>query len=151
MFESLPNYPDPGRYWAMVERHKLTQFFSAPTAYRMLMQYDNSWLDKYDLSSLKYIMVAGENCNEAAWKWLHETVGRGKCKVVDCWWQTETGALMMSPTPSPIDEEPTPSTCTRGFYGIDPVLIDEHGAEISGNEQKVNFLDRTQTFFKIKM
>ena len=116
LFESLPNYPDPGRYWAMVERHKLTQFFSAPTAYRMLMQFDNSWVEKYDLSSLKYIMVAGENCNEAAWKWLHEVIGREKCKVVDCWWQTETGALMMSPTPSPIDEDPTPSTCTRkGF------------------------------------
>ena len=93
LFESLPNFPDPGRYWAMVERHKLTQFFSAPTAYssgfkfysrqsdqstklnpnlRMLMQFDNSWVEKYDLSSLKYIMVAGENCNEAAWQWLYE-------------------------------------------------------------------------------
>ena len=104
------------------------------------MQYDNSWLEKYDLSSLKYIMVAGENCNEAAWNWLHEVVGNEKCKVVDCWWQTETGALMMSPTPSPIDEEPTPSTCTRGFYGIDPVLVDEQGVEIFGNEQKVFIL-----------
>ena len=82
-----------GRYWAMVERHRLTQFFSAPTAYRMLMQFDNSWVEKYDLSSLKYIMVAGENCNEAAWKWLYEVVGQKRCKVVDCWWQTETGRL----------------------------------------------------------
>ena len=77
------------------------------------MQYDNSWVEKYDRSSLKYIMVAGENCNVAAWRWLHDVVGNGKCKVVDCWWQTETGACMLSPTPSPTDETPLPSLCTR--------------------------------------
>ena len=89
------------------------------------MQHDRSWVDKYDLSSLKYIMVAGENCNIAAWKWLRDVVGKNKARVVDCWWQTETGAVMMSPTPCPTDESSVPSTCTRGFYGIDPVLLDD--------------------------
>ena len=92
---------------------------------RMLMQHDRSWVDKYDLSSLKYIMVAGENCNIAAWKWLRDVVGKNQARVVDCWWQTETGAVMMSPTPCPRDESSVPSTCTRGFYGIDPVLLDD--------------------------
>ena len=89
------------------------------------MQHDRSWVDKYDLSSLKYIMVAGENCNIAAWKWLRDVVGKNQARVVDCWWQTETGAVMMSPTPCPTDESSVPSTCTRGFYGIDPVLLDD--------------------------
>ena len=91
----------------------------------MLMQHDRSWVDKYDLSSLKYVMVAGENCNIAAWKWLRDVVGKNQARVVDCWWQTETGAVMMSPTPCPTDESSVPSTCTRGFYGIDPVLVDD--------------------------
>ena len=92
---------------------------------RMLMQHDRSWVDKCDLSSLKYIMVAGENCNIAAWKWLRDVVGKNQARVVDCWWQTETGAVMMSPTPCPTDESSVPSSCTRGFYGIDPVLLDD--------------------------
>ena len=70
-------------------------------------------------------MVAGENCNIAAWKWLRDVVGKNQARVVDCWWQTETGAVMMSPTPCPRDESSVPSTCTRGFYGIDPVLLDD--------------------------
>lgn len=108
----------------------------------MLMQYDNSWVEKYDRSSLKYIMTAGENCNIAAWNWLHDVVGDGNCTVVDCWWQTETGALMLSPTPSPSDESPLPSLCTRGFYGIDPVLLDEDGTEITTKPTKGNLCIR---------
>ena len=136
LFESLPTFPDPGRYWSMVEKYKINQFFSAPTAYRMLMQSGNEWVEKYDRSSLKTIMVAGEMCNEAAWWWLHDVVGEGKATVIDCWWQTETGNCMLTPSPGPVGEILAPSKCTRGFYGVDPVLVDEQGREISANEKK---------------
>ena len=136
LFESLPNFPDPGRYWSMVERHQISQFFSAPTAYRMLMQSGNEWVQKYDRSSLKTIMVAGEMCNDETWWWLNDVVGEGKATVIDCWWQTETGNCMLSPSPGPEGQILAPSKCTRGFYGVEPVLLDEQGQEITCNEQK---------------
>jgi acetyl-CoA synthetase len=98
LFESTPLYPDPGRYWDMVERHKITQFYTAPTAIRSLMRYGDSYPAKYDLSSLKILGSVGEPINPEAWRWYYENVGNGRCTVVDTYWQTETGGHVVTST-----------------------------------------------------
>lgn len=93
MFESTPVYPDPGRYWDMVQRHKITQFYTAPTAIRLLMRYGDEFPAKYDTSSVRCLGTVGEPINPEAWRWYYEVVGKEKCSVVDTYWQTETGAF----------------------------------------------------------
>ena len=135
LFESLPTYPDAGRYWRAVEDHKLTQFYGAPTAYRTLMKFGDEPAKRYDTSTLKTIGTVGEPINKEAWNWLHHVVGDGQAKVVDTWWQTETGGNMITPMPS---EQPgsqfKPGSAQRPFYGIEPVLMDANGSLVTGNE-----------------
>ena len=100
LFESIPTYPDPGRYWETVQRLKINQFYGAPTAIRLLMKYGDEFVTKYDLSSLKALGCVGEPLNHEAFEWFHRLVGKEKCPVVDTWWQTETGGICIAPRPA---------------------------------------------------
>jgi len=132
IFESVPTYPDPGRYWNMVETHKINQFYTAPTALRLLMKSSDEYVEKYDISSLKVLGSVGEPINPEVWNWYHTVVGKGKCSIVDTWWQTETGGVMITPLPG--DTDCKPGAAMKPFYGVQPVLLDvSTGEELHGN------------------
>jgi len=134
MFESTPTYPDPGRYWEMVERLRPTQFYGAPTALRLLLKHGDSWVKKYDRSSLRVLACVGEPLNHEAWHWYNDVVGDDRCEVVDTWWQTETGGVCLSPRPAAAGAEIRPGMPMRPMYGIEPVLLDDKNQEIPGEE-----------------
>ncbi|UKN01365.1 acetate--CoA ligase [Paracrocinitomix mangrovi] len=131
MFEGVPSYPDFGRFWEIVEKHKVTQFYTAPTAIRALAKEDLAYVEKYDLSSLKVLGSVGEPINEEAWHWYDDNVGKKKSPIVDTWWQTETGGILISPIPYVTPTIPT--FATLPLPGIQPALMDENGEEIKGN------------------
>ncbi len=132
MFEGVPSYPDYGRFWEIVEKHKITQFYTAPTAIRALAKENIDFVNKYDLSSLKVLGTVGEPINEEAWHWYNDNIGKNHSPIVDTWWQTETGGIMISPIPY---STPTiPTFATLPLPGIQPALMDEHGHEIKGNQ-----------------
>ena len=128
MFEGVPSYPDYGRFWEIVEKHKVSQFYTAPTAIRALAKQDLSFVTSYDISSLKVIGTVGEPINEEAWQWYHKHIGQSRCPIVDTWWQTETGGILISPIPNCYEGKPTYATLP--FVGVQPVLMDENGHEI---------------------
>jgi acetyl-CoA synthetase len=128
MFEGVPSYPDYGRFWEIVEKHKVSQFYTAPTAIRALAKQDLSFVTSYDISSLKVIGTVGEPINEEAWQWYHKHIGQNRCPIVDTWWQTETGGILISPIPNCYEGKPTYATLP--FVGVQPVLMDENGHEI---------------------
>ena len=132
MFEGVPNFPDFGRFWEVVDKHQVTLFYTAPTALRSLMKEGNSWVEKHDLSSLRLLGTVGETIKEPEWMWYHSIVGKGKCPIIDTWWQTETGGIMMTPLPGATPTKP--GSATFPFYGIEPVLLTESGEEIKGND-----------------
>lgn len=132
IFEGVPSYPDFGRFWDVIDKHKVTQFYTAPTAIRSLAKESTEWVDKHDLSSLKVIGSVGEPINEEAWHWYNDHVGKKKCPIVDTWWQTETGGIMISPVPFVTPTKPTYATLP--LPGIQPVLMDERRNEIEGNQ-----------------
>ena len=132
MFEGVPSYPDYGRFWEIVEKHKITQFYTAPTAIRALAKENLDFVEKYDLSSLKVLGSVGEPINEEAWHWYNDNVGKKKSPIVDTWWQTETGGIMISPIPFVTATKPTYATLP--MPGIQPCLMDENGEEIKGNQ-----------------
>ena len=132
IFESIPTYPDAGRYWEMVERLKINQFYTAPTAIRAIAKEGDDFVKKYDRSSLRILGTVGEPINPDTWQWYHEVVGEKRCTIVDTWWQTETGGIMITPQPNVI--KPKPGSCTYPFFGIEPVLLDAEGKEIEGND-----------------
>lgn len=132
IFEGIPSYPDYGRFWEVIDKHKVTQFYTAPTAIRSLAKESNMWVDKYNLSTLKVIGSVGEPINEEAWHWYNDHVGKKKCPIVDTWWQTETGSIMISPVPFVTPTKPTYATLP--LPGIQPVLMDEKRNEIEGNQ-----------------
>ncbi len=132
MFEGVPSYPDYGRFWEVVEKHRVNQFYTAPTAIRALAKESLDYVEKYDLSSLKVLGSVGEPINEEAWHWYNNNIGRNKCPIVDTWWQTETGGIMISPIP--FVTPTTPTFATLPFIGIQPALMDEEGNEIKGNQ-----------------
>uniref|UniRef100_A0A8D0ARA9 Propionate--CoA ligase n=1 Tax=Sander lucioperca TaxID=283035 RepID=A0A8D0ARA9_SANLU len=134
LFESTPIYPDPGRYWEMVQRLKINQFYGAPTALRLLLKYGDQWVHKYDRSTLKTLGSVGEPINTEAWEWYHRVVGDGRCPVVDTWWQTETGGICITPRPSEPDAEIVPGMAMRPFFGIEPVLMDTEGKVLTSND-----------------
>lgn len=136
MFEGVPTYPDAGRFWEVVDKHKINIFYTAPTAIRALMASGTEFPDKYDLSSLKVLGTVGEPINEEAWHWYHDHVGKGKCPIVDTYWQTETGGFMISPMASIIPQKPTYATLP--FPGIQPVLVDAEGKELEGDAVEGN-------------
>ncbi len=132
MFEGVPSYPDFGRFWEVVQKHKVTQFYTAPTAIRALAKENLDFVTEHDLSSLKVLGTVGEPINEEAWHWYNDHVGDKKCPIVDTWWQTETGGILISPIPFSTPTKPTYATLP--LPGIQPALMDENGNEITGNQ-----------------
>jgi acetyl-CoA synthetase len=132
MFEGVPSYPDFGRFWEIIEKHKINQFYTAPTAIRALAKEGLALVEKYDLSSLKVLGSVGEPINEEAWHWYNDNIGKKKSPIVDTWWQTETGGIMISPIPFVTPTKPTYATLP--FIGIQPALMDENGKELKGNQ-----------------
>ena len=131
MFESTPVYPNPGRYWDMVERHGITQFYTAPTALRAVAREGEDWVTKHDRSSLRILGTVGEPINPDTWEWYYRVVGEERCAIVDTWWQTETGGIMITPLPAVTAVKP--GSATLPFFGIEPAVLDEHGSEVTGN------------------
>ncbi|MBL4705506.1 MAG: acetate--CoA ligase [Flavobacteriales bacterium] len=136
MFEGVPTWPDAGRFWEVCEKYKVNTFYTAPTAIRALQVHSNDFVTKYDLSSLKVLGTVGEPINEEAWQWYHELIGKKNCPIVDTWWQTETGGIMISPLAgiTPLK----PSYATLPLPGIQPCLMDPDGNEIEGNDVEGN-------------
>ncbi len=136
IFEGVPTFPDAGRFWQVVDKYKVTHFYTAPTAIRALMCCGDEFVDSYDLSSLKILGTVGEPINEEAWHWYHEKIGKTNCAIVDTWWQTETGGIMSSPLH---DVTPTkPGFATLPLPGIQPIIVDHKGNEIGGNSVEGN-------------
>ena len=132
MFEGVPSYPDHGRFWQIVEKHKITQFYTAPTAIRALAKRNIEFVENHDLSSLKVLGSVGEPINEEAWHWFNDNIGKNQSPIVDTWWQTETGGIMISPMPYVTPTKPTYATLP--MPGIQPSLMDDDGKEIKGNQ-----------------
>lgn len=131
MFEGVPNYPDFGRFWQVVEKHSINIFYTAPTALRALMKEGNTWVEKYDRSTLRLLGTVGEPIKEPEWLWYYNTVGDGRCPIIDTWWQTETGGILMTPLPAATPLKP--GSATFPFFAIEPVILDEEGNEVEGN------------------
>ena len=136
MFEGIPTWPDAGRFWDIVDKYKVNQFYTAPTAIRSLLALGMEHITNKDLSSLKVLGTVGEPINEEAWHWYHDHIGRNRCPIVDTWWQTETGGVMISPLPGIIPTKP--SFATLPLPGIQPVIVNEVGKELTGNSVKGN-------------
>jgi acetyl-CoA synthetase len=130
MFEGVPTYPDSGRFWQVVEKHKVSLFYTAPTAIRALMREGEGPVKKWDRSSLRLLGSVGEPINPEAWMWYHEVVGESRCPIVDTWWQTETGGILITPLPGATATKP--GSATRPFFGIEPVLVDADNKIIEG-------------------
>ncbi|MEO0569415.1 MAG: acetate--CoA ligase [Pseudomonadota bacterium] len=132
MFEGVPTYPDASRFWQVCEKHKVNQFYTAPTAIRALMGQGDEFVTKCDLSSVRLLGTVGEPINPEAWNWYNDVVGGGRCPIVDTWWQTETGGHLMTPLPGATTTKP--GSCTFPFFGVQPVVLDpQSGAELEGN------------------
>lgn len=136
MFEGVPTYPDAGRFWEVCERHQVNIFYTAPTAIRALMAKGTEFPDKYPLKSLRVLGSVGEPINKEAWEWYHKHVGKGKCPIVDTYWQTETGGFMISPIANVTKEKPT--FATLPMPGIQPAIVDQEGKELEGNDVQGN-------------
>ena len=133
MFEGVPTYPDAGRFWDVCAKHKVNQFYTAPTAIRALMAFGNEWVEKHDLSDLKLLGSVGEPINPEAWNWYYDIVGKGNCPIVDTFWQTETGGHMLTPLPGATTLKP--GAAQAPFFGVKPVVLDpQSGEEIHGND-----------------
>jgi len=132
VFEGVPTFPDAGRFWQVCEKFKVTIFYTAPTAIRSLIVKGAEWPQKYDLSSLRLLGSVGEPINPEVWMWYHEHIGGGRCPIVDTWWQTETGGILISPLPGAITLKP--GSATRPFFGVEPVVLRDDGSECDANE-----------------
>ena len=133
MFEGIPSYPNYSRFWQIIEKYKVNQFYTAPTAIRAIAKQGNKFLNGYDLTSLKVLGTVGEPINIEAWDWYYKNVGNSRCPIVDTWWQTETGGIMISSIPNVIPDKPT--FATKPFLGIQPIILSESGDEISEYEK----------------
>ncbi len=131
MFEGIPTYPDVDRFWEIVEKHKVNIFYTAPTAIRAIAKEGDAPVKKHDLSSLRILGTVGEPINPEAWLWYYNTVGGGRCPIVDTWWQTETGGILITPLPGAIKIKP--GSATLPFFGVEPCLVDDDGKELEGN------------------
>ena len=130
VFEGVPSYPDASRFWQVIDKHKVNIFYTAPTALRALMREGDTMVKKTSRKSLKLLGSVGEPINPEAWIWYHKVVGDSRCPIVDTWWQTETGGILIAPQPGAIDLKP--GSATKPFYGIKPAVVDEKGNELSG-------------------
>ena len=133
MFEGVPTWPDFGRFWQIVDKHKVNLFYTAPTAIRALMKEGDKWPLQHDLSSLRLLGTVGEPIKEPEWLWYHKVIGKERCPIVDTWWQTETGGILISPLPGATPTKP--GSATLPFFGVEPVLLDEQGNELGGATQ----------------
>ena len=131
MYEGAPNWPEPDRFWKIIEQHRVNILYTAPTAIRAFIRWGDEWVKKHDLSSLRLLGSVGEPINPEAWMWYREKIGGGRCPVVDTWWQTETGAIMISPLPGAIPTKP--GSATLPFFGVDPAVVDANGKEVGAN------------------
>jgi acetyl-CoA synthetase len=132
MYEGAPNFPDFGRFWSIIDRHRVSVFYTAPTAIRAFMRAGREFPDRYDLRSLRLLGTVGEPINPEAWMWYHEVIGHGRCPIVDTWWQTETGAIMITPLPGVTATKP--GTATLPFFGVDAAIVDRTGKELGPNQ-----------------
>jgi acetyl-CoA synthetase len=132
MFEGVPTYPDAGRFWDMCDKHKVTQIYTAPTVIRALMRFGEEWPNKYDLSSLRVLGSVGEPINPEAWMWYHKNVGRSKLPIVDTWWQTETGGILITPLPGAMTLKP--GSANKPFFGVVPKIVKQDGSPTGVNE-----------------
>ena len=123
-----PNWPDEGRFWEIIARHRVSIFYTAPTAIRSFIKWGDQWVDGHDLSSLRLLGTVGEGINPEAWMWYHRKIGGGRCPIVDTWWQTETGGIMMSPLPGAIATKP--GSCTKPLPGVFPEIVGEDGRPV---------------------
>ncbi|MDE2257550.1 MAG: acetate--CoA ligase, partial [Xanthomonadaceae bacterium] len=130
MFEGVPNFPDSGRFWQVIDKHKVTLFYTAPTAIRALMREGEAPVKKWLRTSLRLLGSVGEPINPEAWEWYWRVVGDGRCPIVDTWWQTETGGILISPLPGAIDQKP--GSATKPFFGIRPAIVDANGNILDG-------------------
>jgi len=133
VFEGVPTYPDFGRFWETIQRHKVNIFYTAPTAIRALLREGDSWVKKYDRSSIRILGSVGEPINEEAWMWYYDVVGDKRCPVVDTWWQTETGGILITPLPGA--HELKPSYASKPFFGVEPALVDAEGKFLEGEAE----------------
>jgi acetyl-CoA synthetase len=131
MYEGVPNYPDFGRFWQIVAKHKVNIFYTAPTALRALMKEGDAWPSAHDLSSLRVLGTVGEPIKEPEWNWYNTVIGQGRCPIVDTWWQTETGGILITPLPGATPTKP--GSATLPFFGVRPALVDDKGNIIEGN------------------
>jgi acetyl-CoA synthetase len=132
MFEGVPTYPDPGRFWQIVDKYRVTVFYTAPTAIRALIRQGDEWPAKYELSSLRVLGTVGEPINPETWIWYSKHIGRGRCPIVDTWWQTETGGILITPLPGAHTLKP--GSASRPFFGVEPVVLRDDGSECERNE-----------------
>jgi acetyl-CoA synthetase len=128
LYEGAPNHPAPDRFWSVVERHRVSVFYTAPTAIRAFVKWGEEWPARHDLSSLRLLGTVGEPINPAAWTWYHRVIGGGRCPIVDTWWQTETGAIMITPLPGATPTKP--GSATLPFYGVDAEVVDDAGEPV---------------------
>jgi acetyl-CoA synthetase len=140
MYEGAPNHPGPDRFWEMIARHRVTIFYTAPTAIRAFIRWGDEHPNKHDLSSLRLLGTVGEPINPEAWMWYREVIGKNRCPIVDTWWQTETGAIMMSPLPGAIPA--VPGSCTVPFFGVSPKILRDDGSEADVNEGGLLVIDQ---------
>jgi acetyl-CoA synthetase len=131
MYEGAPNWPEPDRFWRIIEEYGVNVLYTAPTAIRAFIRWGDEWITKHDLSSLRLLGTVGEPINPEAWMWYHKKIGRGRCPIVDTWWQTETGAIMITPLPGAIATKP--GSATLPFFGVDAAIVDERGNEVGPN------------------
>jgi len=130
MFEGVPNFPDPGRFWQVIDRHKVSIFYTAPTAIRALMREGDQWVNQHSRQSLRLLGSVGEPINPEAWEWYHRVVGNHHCPIVDTWWQTETGGILITPLPGATELKP--GSAARPFFGVLPAIVDANGEELEG-------------------
>ena len=131
MYEGAPNYPDWGRFWQIIEQHRVTKFYTAPTAIRAFMQQGSDWVERYDLSSLQLLGTVGEPINPRAWRWFYDVVGQGRCPIVDTWWQTETGSIMITTLPGAAATKP--GSAGLPLFGVAPEIVDTDGQPVDDN------------------
>lgn len=132
LFEGVPTYPNPDRFWELIEKYKVSIFYTAPTALRSLMKDGDAWPNKHDLSSLRILATVGEPINPEAWMWYREVIGKSRCPIVDTWWQTETGMIMITPIPGAIATKP--GSATRPFFGVVPEVVTREGKPVGANQ-----------------
>jgi acetyl-CoA synthetase len=131
MYEGAPNWPEPDRFWKIIEDYRINILYTAPTAIRAFIRWGDKWVAKHDLSSLRLLGTVGEPINPEVWMWYHKTIGGGRCPIVDTWWQTETGSIMITPLPGATPSKP--GSATLPFFGVDPAIVDEQGREVGPN------------------